>query len=46
MSKDGSIKPPIIHKVMPLHEAAKAHTLVEAGDFAGKILLDPNMSVT
>ena len=46
MSKDGSIKAPIIHKVMPLHEAAKAHALVEAGNFAGKILLDPNISST
>ena len=44
MAKDGSIKAPIIHKIMPLHEAAEAHALVEASNFAGKILLDPIMS--
>ena len=41
MAEDGSIKAPIIHKIFPLHEASEAHRLVEEGNFAGKILLDP-----
>ena len=44
MVEDGSIKAPIIHKIFPLHEASEAHSLVEEGNFAGKILLDPMMS--
>ena len=44
IAEDSSIKAPIIHRIMPLHEAAKAHAIVEAGNFAGKILLDPTMS--
>ena len=43
MAEDGFIKAPIIHKIFPLHRASEAHQLVEEGNFAGKILLDPLM---
>ncbi len=30
---------PIIHKIFPLHEADKAHTLMESSQHIGKIIL-------
>lgn len=41
---DGSIRPPIIDRILPLHEAAAAHELVEQRVPVGKILLDPLQS--
>ena len=41
---DGSIRAPIIDRIMPLHEAAAAHALVEGRGLTGKILLDPLLS--
>ncbi len=41
---DGSIRSPIIDRIMPLHEAAEAHRLVEARVPVGKLLLDPIQS--
>lgn len=41
---DGSIKSPVIDRIMPLHEAVEAHRLVEARVPVGKILLDPVQS--
>lgn len=41
---DGSIRAPLIDRIMPLHEAAAAHALVESRSFTGKILLDPHQS--
>jgi NADPH2:quinone reductase len=38
---DGSIVSPLIDRIMPLHEAAEAHRLIEARTAIGKILLDP-----
>ena len=43
-ASDGTIVPPHIHKIFPLHEASAAHELVEQRGFAGKILLDPIQS--
>jgi NADPH2:quinone reductase len=37
---DGSIRP-VIHRVLPLAEAAEAHRIMEAGAHIGKILLQP-----
>jgi NADPH2:quinone reductase len=39
MLTSGEIKP-IIHKVFPAREAAKAHALMESGEHIGKIVLD------
>ena len=41
---DGSIRAPIIDRVLPLHEAAAAHQLVEQRIPVGKVLLDPTQS--
>lgn len=41
---DGSIRPPIIDRILPLHEAAVAHDLVQRRVPVGKILLDPLQS--
>jgi NADPH:quinone reductase-like Zn-dependent oxidoreductase len=35
---EGKIKP-IIYATMPLHQAAQAHTMMEAGEQIGKIIL-------
>lgn len=43
-AKDGSIVSPIVDRIMPLHEAAEAHRLVEARVPVGKLLLDPTLS--
>jgi len=40
----GAIRAPIVDRVMPLHEAAEAHRLVEAREPVGKLLLDPTLS--
>jgi NADPH:quinone reductase-like Zn-dependent oxidoreductase len=37
---DGSLKPHI-HAIMPLADAARAHTLMDSGPYAGKIVLIP-----
>jgi putative PIG3 family NAD(P)H quinone oxidoreductase len=31
---------PLVHEVLPLREAARAHAAMEAGDHAGKLILD------
>lgn len=36
---------PVISEVLPLHEAARAHELVEAGRALGRIVLRPDLSV-
>ena len=36
----GKATPPI-HAVLPLHEARRAHEMLEAGDVFGKLVLDP-----
>jgi NADPH:quinone reductase-like Zn-dependent oxidoreductase len=36
----GSLEP-VIHSVMPLDEARKAHEMLEAGEVFGKIVLVP-----
>ena len=41
-AKDGTIRPPIIDRIMPLSEAVAAHRLIEAREPVGKILLDPS----
>lgn len=41
---DGSVRAPLIDRIMPLHEAAEAHRLVEQRVPIGKILLDPFQS--
>ena len=41
---EGSIRAPIIDRIMPLHEAAAAHDLVEQRLPVGKLLLDPIQS--
>jgi len=43
---DGSIRTPLVDRVLPLHEAAEAHRLIESRDIAGKILLDPVASAS
>ena len=43
-AKEGSIRAPIIDRIMPLHEAAEAHRLVEQRIPIGKVLLDPTQS--
>ncbi len=40
-ARDGSIKVPVIDRIMPLSEAAEAHRLIESRASIGKILLDP-----
>ena len=44
VAKDGRVVAPIIDRILPLHDAILAHTLVENRDFSGKILLDPLQS--
>lgn len=41
---DGSIRAPIVDRILPLHEAAEAHRLIEARVPVGKVLLDPILS--
>ena len=41
-ARDGSIRPPVIDRIMPLTEAVAAHKLIESRDAVGKILLDPS----
>ena len=41
---DGSIRAPIIDRILPLHEAVTAHELVEKRVPIGKVLLDPIQS--
>ena len=41
-AKDGTIRPPIIDRIMPLSEAVAAHRLIESRESVGKILLDPS----
>lgn len=43
-AKDGSIRAPIVDRILPLHEAAEAHRLVEQRVPVGKVLLDPTQS--
>jgi NADPH:quinone reductase len=43
-ARDGSIRAPIVDRVMPLHQAAEAHRLVEGRVPVGKLLLDPIQS--
>jgi NADPH:quinone reductase len=40
-TEDGSIRAPLIDRIMPLRDAADAHRLVERRVPVGKILLDP-----
>ena len=40
-AEDGSIRPPVIAKILPLSGAAEAHRMVEARAVSGKLLLDP-----
>jgi NADPH:quinone reductase-like Zn-dependent oxidoreductase len=40
-AQDGSVRPPVIAKILPLSEAAEAHRLIERRAVTGKILLDP-----
>jgi NADPH:quinone reductase-like Zn-dependent oxidoreductase len=40
-AQDGSVRPPVIAKILPLSEAAEAHRLIEARAVSGKVLLDP-----
>ena len=42
--RDGSVRAPIIDRILPLHEAAAAHRLVEQRIPVGKVLLDPTQS--
>lgn len=39
-ARDGSVQPPLVDRILPLHQAPEAHRLVEARALAGKILLD------
>ena len=41
-AKDGSIRSPVIDRIMPLSEAEVAHRLVESREPMGKLLLDPS----
>ena len=43
-ASDGSIVAPIVDRVLPLHEAARAHQLVEDRVLVGKLQLDPTQS--
>lgn len=43
-AEDGSIRAPIVDRILPLHEAAAAHHLVEQRIPVGKLLLDPVQS--
>jgi NADPH:quinone reductase-like Zn-dependent oxidoreductase len=36
----GRVKP-VIHSVLPLEEARKAHEMLEAGEAFGKVVLEP-----
>jgi len=40
-ARDGSIRPPVIDRIMPLTEAVAAHRLIESRETVGKILPDP-----
>jgi NADPH2:quinone reductase len=44
MAEKGTIRAPIIDRIMPLHEAVEAHRLVEQRVPVGKVLLDPFQS--
>lgn len=44
MAAEGRIRPALIDRVMPLHEAADAHRLMEDRSPLGKIVLDPGRS--
>ncbi len=44
-AKENAIRPPLIDRIMPLHEAAAAHRLVEQRVPIGKVLLDPIQSL-
>ena len=44
IAEQGKIRAPIIDRIMPLHEAAEAHRLVEQRVPVGKVLLDPIQS--
>jgi NADPH:quinone reductase-like Zn-dependent oxidoreductase len=44
MAAEGRIRPALIDRVMPLHEAVEAHRLMEARTPLGKIVLDPRLS--
>ena len=41
-AKDGSVRPPVIDRIMPLAEAVAAHRLIESREPVGKLLLDPS----
>ncbi len=43
-ARDGTVRAPIIDRILPLHRAAEAHRLVEARAAVGKVLLDPIQS--
>ena len=43
-AEQGTIRAPIIDRILPLHEAAEAHRLVEQRVPVGKVLLDPIQS--
>jgi NADPH:quinone reductase-like Zn-dependent oxidoreductase len=40
-AQDGSVRPPVIARILPLSEAAEAHRLIERRAVTGKVLLDP-----
>jgi NADPH:quinone reductase-like Zn-dependent oxidoreductase len=40
-AKDGTMKPPLIDRVLPLGDAAEGHRLIETRAATGKVLLDP-----
>lgn len=44
VAEQGNIRAPIIDRILPLHEAAEAHWLVEQRVPVGKVLLDPIQS--
>ena len=44
-AKENAIRAPLIDRIMPLHEAAAAHRLVEQRVPIGKVLLDPIQSL-
>ena len=43
-ARDGTVRAPIIDRILPLHQAAEAHRLIEAREVVGKVLLDPIQS--